>query len=331
MGRHLPTFAVIGGFVQRRSRVATSESDWTSITVTTGRTSRRPLFTFLGLVLVFSAVSYVLIFAAATDDDRTGGFALLQFSPAVAALLTKVILQHNVRGLGWRWGKTRYQVVSVVLPLLLGLVGFGFVWLIGFGGFYDGSFIAELQDGISETFGLDGVSPFVAMVMLVVVAGTVGLLLPGIFAFGEELGWRGFLVPELHKHLNFTNTALVSGLLWSAFHYPLVVGIVAQDLDVPAAYLLLTATIGGIGLSTIMAWLRLKSGSVWTAVLFHASLNSYNQGFFEPITKELSTLTNYMSGEFGLMMSLTAAAAGYLFWRRRDQLPALQIDSHARP
>ena len=99
----------------------------------------------------------------------------------------------------------------------------------------------------------------------------------------------------------------------------------------PAGYLVLTATIGGIVLSTIMAWLRLKSGSVWTAVLFRASLNSYNQGFFEPITEELSDLTNYMSGEFGLMMSLTAAAAGYLFWRQRDQLPTLQIDSHTRP
>jgi membrane protease YdiL (CAAX protease family) len=73
-----------------------------------------------------------------------------------------------------------------------------------------------------------------------------------------------------------------------------------------------------------MAWLRLKSGSVWTAVLFHAALNSYNQGFFENLTETTSNLTNYISGEFGLMMSLVAAFTGYLFWRKRDALPPPQ-------
>ena len=117
-------------------------------------------------------------------------------------------------------------------------------------------------------------SPFVVMLILLLVGGTVGLLLPGFFAFGEELGWRGFLVPELYKHVNFTKTAVISGLIWSVYHYPLVIGLEADELGVNTAYLLLTATVGGIGLSTIMAWLRLKSGSVWTAVFMHAALNS---------------------------------------------------------
>jgi hypothetical protein len=50
-------------------------------------------------------------------------------------------------------------------------------------------------------------------------------------------------------------------------------------------------------------------------------LNSYNQGFFENLTETTSNLTNYISGEFGLMMSLVAASTGYLFWRKRDALP----------
>jgi membrane protease YdiL (CAAX protease family) len=84
----------------------------------------------------------------------------------------------------------------LLLPLALGLVGFGLVWLT-VGGFYDGSFIAELQSEMAETLGFDVTSPYITMLILLLVTGTVGLLLPGIFAFGEELGWRGFLVPEL--------------------------------------------------------------------------------------------------------------------------------------
>ena len=82
--------------------------------------SHRPLIVFLGLVVVFASFSYVLIFTAGNDGDRTGGFALLQFSPAISALVTKLIYQRNVRGLGWGWGKTRYQLAAVLLPLVLG-------------------------------------------------------------------------------------------------------------------------------------------------------------------------------------------------------------------
>ncbi len=103
-----------------------------------------------------------------------------------------------------------------------------------------------------------------------------------------------------------------------------MIGLEADELGVNTAYLLITATVGGIGLSTIMAWLRLKSGSVWTAVFFHAALNSYNQGVFENLTETTSNLTNYISGEFGLMMSLVAVFGGYLFWRKRDALPPPQ-------
>ncbi len=187
--------------------------------------------------------------------------------------------------------------------------------------FYDEAWIAETRNGIADTLGLTASSPYVVMLILLVVGGTVGLLLPGFFAFGEELGWRGFLVPELYKHVNFTKTAVISGLIWSVYHYPLVIGLEADELGVNTAYLLVMATVGGIGLSTIMAWLRLKSGSVWTAVFFHAGLNSYNQGIFENLTETTSNLTNYISGEFGLMMSLVAAFTGYLFWRKRDALP----------
>jgi membrane protease YdiL (CAAX protease family) len=207
-----------------------------------------------------------------------------------------------------------------MLPFGIGLISFGLVWLFGFGGFYNEAFIAEAQTGIADSLGLTVSSPIMVMLVLIVVNGTLGLILPGIFATGEEVGWRGFLVPELYKHYNFTKTSLISGVIWAVYHFPLLIFLYAPNRDISPWPLMVFAIIAGVSLSLIMAWLRIKSGSVWTAVLFHAALNSYNQGFFQNMTTETSTLTHYISGEHGLMLALVSAAVAYYFWRKRGEL-----------
>ena len=249
----------------------------------------------------------------------------MQFAPALAAIITKLIYQRNLRGIGWGWGKIRYQATSLVLPLILGLIGFGLVWSLGFGGFYNEAFIAEAQTGIADTFGVNVGSPLLIVLVLILVNGTVGLLLPGLFAIGEEIGWRGFLVPELYKHVDFTQTSLISGVIWVVYHYPLLIGIVAPQMGISVWPLLLSAMIGGVGISFIVAWLRLCSGSLWTAVIFHAALNAHNQGFFQNLTTETSSLISYIAGEYGLMMALVMSVAAYFFWRRRSSLPTPQV------
>ena len=107
---------------------------------------------------------------------------------------------------------------------------------------------------------------------------------------------------------------MISGTIWSVFHWPLIYCILAPELDVPAGYLFVTSLIGGIGFITIIAWLRLKSGSVWTAVLFHASLNSYHQGIFENLTVETSD-------------HIVATAAAHLVFLRRFVALLIQVHS----
>jgi uncharacterized protein len=280
--------------------------------------TRKPLFTFLGLVSILSALAYALIFSS-DEGNRTGGIVFLQFAPALSAIVTKLIYQRNVYGLGWGWGKTRYQLVCLVLPFGLSLTSFGLVWLLGFGGFYNQSFIIEAQSGIAETLGLDIASPYLIMLILTLVNGTIGLFV-AFGAVGEEIGWRGFLVPELYKHYNFTKTSIISGIIWAVYHYPLLIWLYASKRDISPWPLLVFALIGGIGLSCIMAWFRLKSGSVWTAILFHAALNIHNQGLFQELTIKTSNLTHYISGEHGLMLAIVTAIIAYFFWLKRDSL-----------
>ena len=277
-----------------------------------------PLFLFLGLVTIFATLSYFVAFSGGEGNEQ-GGFLLLQFSPAFAAIITKLIHQRNLKGLGWTWGKSRYQLISLVLPFVIALIGFGLVWILGFGNLVSEPYIAEAQAGISAQFGINISSNFLLILMVIILNSTIGLLI-GFAAIGEEIGWRGFLVPELFKQMSYTKTSIVSGIIWSAFHFPLLFVIIAPKLEVSVWPLLISTTISGIGLSFILAWLRLKSGSLWTAVIFHAALNIHVQGFFQNLTEKSSSLTNYISGEQGLMMALVTALVAYLFWRKRGEI-----------
>jgi membrane protease YdiL (CAAX protease family) len=281
-------------------------------------TAHKSLYTFLALVTVFAGLSYTLAFSG-NESNIPGGLLLVQFSPAVAAIITKLIYDRNIRRLGWGWGKTRYQLASYILPFILTSFGFGIIWLFGFGGFYNTDFILEAQNSLSNKFGLDISSPYLIMLALVLINSTIGLFV-SFGSFGEEIGWRGFLVPELYKHFNFTQTSFISGVIWVLLHVPLLVFLVAPRLEASVWPLLLFTMIGAIGISFILAWLRIRSGSLWTAVIFHAALNIHLQGFFINLTTETSDLTRYISGEQGLMMAIVMAVAGYLFWRKRSLL-----------
>lgn len=290
--------------------------------------SKKPLYLFLELVTLFAAISYGVAFAMG-DDNRTGGIVLLQFSPMLAAFITKLVFQRNLRGFGWGWGKIRYQAAAYVLAFLIPLITFSLVWFLGFGGFYNEAFILEAQVGIASSFGINISSPYLVMVMLILLNGTLGLIL-AFGGIGEELGWRGFLVPELYKHYDFTKTALISGIIWAIYHWPLIILLLGPRLGVASLPMLVISLVAGIGLSTIMAWLRLKSGSVWTAVIFHMALNIHIQGFFQNITVKTSWLTNYISGEHGLMLALVAAAFSYWAWTKRNSISHINTNFGAQ-
>lgn len=66
--------------------------------------TRRPLYLFLILVSIFAAIGYGVAFEMG-DDNRSRGMFIVQFSPLVAAFITKLMLQRNLRGLGWGWGR----------------------------------------------------------------------------------------------------------------------------------------------------------------------------------------------------------------------------------
>jgi membrane protease YdiL (CAAX protease family) len=262
------------------------------------RTSRQELGVFFVLTFGLSSPWYFLI--ATGGGLALQGYVLaLMWCPAVAAVGTQLFFHRTLRGLGWRWPSLRWVVLGYLVPLAYSLVAYGTVWLAGFG-------------EVDLTRAPHGKVAFVVLGTLVSLAD----------ATGEEIGWRGFLVPALSRNLSFVRTAAVSGLVWGGWHLPLVL-FSDYNAGTPAWYAVLCFVIGVVALSTILAWLRIRSLSFWPAAFLHASHNLYVQGFFDRITVD-NGITRWLTGEFGAVFATTLLLTAGLFVLARRQLSPIQ-------
>jgi membrane protease YdiL (CAAX protease family) len=263
------------------------------------------LTTFLVLTFALSCIFYVF-FARAKTLSAGGGLyvGMLMWCPGVSALITRLIFQRNVRGEGWAWAPTRYELAGYALPIAYAACAYAAVWIFDFGGVDLGRFKTNAFRFV-----------------------TLGLALNLAFALGEELGWRGFLVPKLAERLSFAGTAAVSGIIWASWHMPLII-FADYNGGTPTMYSIACFAVMVVGISFPIAWLRLRSGSVWPAALLHASHNLFIQGFFDVVTVDTGP-TKYLLSEFGAVLALAAAITGWMFWRLDRTHPALGISSTA--
>jgi membrane protease YdiL (CAAX protease family) len=122
----------------------------------------------------------------------------------------------------------------------------------------------------------DPALPLLAVVATMVLAAPVNAVfnaIGGVGPLGEELGWRGLLLPALVHRYRDGVAAVIVGLVWAVWHWPLALFAdwrVAESL----ALFLVVYPIGLVALSLVITrvW-RWSRGSVLLAVLLHAVVN----------------------------------------------------------
>jgi membrane protease YdiL (CAAX protease family) len=270
---------------------------------------------FLLTTLLISSVFYFLIIKSGHMGGGWGAYvAGLMWSPGFAALLTCKLLRRDLGSIGWGWGKTRYEVIGYLIPLGYSLVIYTFVWLTGLGGFYSKSFVGQ----ITNSFGLGPIPAWASITLYFIFTATFTVIRDFATVIGEEIGWRGFLVPELAKKHGFPATAMITGFIWAIWHYPVILFADYHGAS-PAWFYVPLLTVMLPFLTFVWTWLRLKSKSIWPCVLLHASHNTFIQQFFDPLTIYRSK-TGYVAGEFGAALLVISIAMAIYLWRRRDEV-----------
>jgi membrane protease YdiL (CAAX protease family) len=281
--------------------------------------SRKAIAIFLLITFALSAVVYVLTLHAGNTGrlgNRIYGYGIM-WCPALAAFLTCKILGRKISGLAWQWGNPKWQWWCYFIPMLYSLLAYLIIWLTGWGGFYNKAFITEA----AHELGWSGLPAGVFIVLFFITTGVIGMAASMSTALGEEIGWRGFLVPELSKVTNYTKTSLITGIIWAVWHYPILI-FGNYNNGTPAWYGLTCFTVLVVSVSFIFTWFRLKSNSLWTGVMLHASHNLFIQEFFTPITND-TVHTKYFIDEFGAVLPVICMLLAFYFWTRRKELVAI--------
>ncbi len=203
-----------------------------------------------------------------------GGYMM---APTLANILTRLVTRE-----GWQNTTLRpkfkrgwpYWLAAWVLPGLLTVAG-AVVFFLVMPQYFDPAmklFAAQIAAVAANT-----PLPFSIQVLALlqfVQALLLSPILNGIFTFGEEFGWRGYLLPKLMP-LGGRKAVLISGVIWGIWHWPIIAMGHNYGLDYPGAPWLgmLLMVVFCVAAGALLSWVTLRGGSVWPAVIGHAAIN----------------------------------------------------------
>jgi membrane protease YdiL (CAAX protease family) len=234
---------------------------------------RKPLTIFLILVFLISWPLFLIPFAFNSADAQINqivtmvAFALAMWGPGISAIIATLssggsISDLNLRRLGpkrfyiWAWLLFPFlTIISGVVTVLFGI------------GEYDPNF-TMIREMLPAS---EAMNPMFIIAIQVGSALTFAPIFNSIFAMGEELGWRGFLLPKLLP-LGQWKAILISNIIWGFWHAPTIVqGLNYPGYPIAGIFMMVVFT---ILLGTILSWLYLNTKSPWTPALAHGSLNA---------------------------------------------------------
>lgn len=240
------------------------------------RDGRRLIIYFVVLLLVY-AVGFVLTPSLGFNT----AVIVIMFAPAIAALAVRFLGP----GVLW-WGRPSWWILAGLLPVLVVLLVLLTAAGLGWIDFYPDLLKSALL-----------LAPF-------------NLLGSMVLAFGEELGWRGFLWPQLRVRMGFLAASAVMALIWLAYHVPVV-----MSGDYGALSGLPAFTVALVGFVLFVGVITERSRSLWPSVVAHGAWNTLAANGFAAAAGS-GFVGDGLVGEFGWLnaVAMLALGAGATWW-----------------
>lgn len=221
------------------------------------------------------------------------------FTPLLSTLLLLLLVTRDGyskagwAALGLQRAGFRAWGLALLVPFIILGFGYSVLWLTGI-----------------ASFAVPADVPATLPLLLV-----VGIVMSSLVGFGEEVGFRGYLLPQLAS-LGHGRALLLSGLLHAIWHLPVLLLTPYYhsegNLLIVVPLFLATLTLAGV----FYGYLRLTMDSVWPSTLAHGAFNSFWSTFtaFTVTTSPLAL--EYLAGETGILpLTATAIVAGWVAYR----------------
>ena len=233
--------------------------------------TKKRLLIYLGLSFGMAwLIFFVFIFTGHTwtgsSPEMLSLVSLGMLAPAIAHVITRKVTNEGFRltgeksmmlGIDLKGKKWIFFLLAMFLPVVYSTLGDVIVWLF-----------------CPEAFGEAEVSSFVVIIypLISIVSGVV----LSFAAFGEEFGWRGYMMPKLIELVGMPKALIIGGIIWGVWHAPLTCVGHNFGMDYPGfpyvgiIVMCLFCTV----LGTILMYVTVKTNSVWPAAFMHAVNNS---------------------------------------------------------
>ena len=256
-------------------------------------TNKAAIFTVLVLLMALAVALYIRVLGI-TSEFAAPWYML---TPALAVLIMLLIVtQDGYSKEGWKaLGLHRLGLkawwIALLTPVLVGVLATAIVWATPLAAFV-----------MPDNAGSQILSFFIQLIVFTLT-----------LSLGEELGWRGYLLPQLLS-LGRVRALVLVGLVWAAWHMPLI--FLTPLYHASGNRLIVVPLFVGtiVAASFFFGYLRLWTGSVWPASLAHTAHNAAWATLASfTLTSNPMVINEYLVGDNGILILVgTAVAAVWL-------------------
>lgn len=232
--------------------------------------------------LLYTAITYALMWVAFALFKLTGTSyqsfagmalaALCMLFPLIAVLILQAAHHEPLlRGLGVSWKVNRWWFVGwLLMPVVALLTLVVSSWMPGMSYNPDNETVTQALTQLSQQTGV-ALTPSLYILITLLSGLFAGTTINALFAFGEEIGWRGYLLQQF-RGKNFLATAILIGLIWGLWHAPLILlGHNYPQHPVAGVFMMMLFC---AALTPLIQYIRLKSRSLIPAAIMHGTLNA---------------------------------------------------------
>jgi membrane protease YdiL (CAAX protease family) len=217
-------------------------------------TARRGLAVYFALLILGSAFFEWRILRTGQSIEKLPApvFALM-YVPGVASVAARLLLREGFEDVSFRFGGPegrRAVLLAWVYPIVVGCLAYGGAWATG---------LAKFQPPLPPQSHLYAESPATNFLASLLLMATLGTVVSALSAFGEELGWRGYMLTRLIA-AGVPKPVLISGLIWAIWHVPLILSGQYAAGSQPRLSAMLFV-IGVVADAYLASYLLLQSGS----------------------------------------------------------------------